>query len=235
MADVTMHIPEFPPRRLAEFLASLNGSNRRRINSGAAAQVGNFVRSYIRRIAPQNHRTAASFTPAATPTGHLEKAARNTVWRGDANGARVTVTSPGITRAFHDLEIRPVRRRALTIPARTAPEAYGRTASQVSLREPLFLIRLRNGGAMLATGNEPMGPQRPRRGTPPPRARIERPTRRDWRQPDVGGGIRPVFWLRPRARVPQKRDILPSDAALASEATKGYATAIRTLQAALGV
>ena len=131
MASVEIVAPNgLMPPRLKSAVGELTGAHRREVYSVAGEHMANVVRSYIRSIVPQNHRTAESFTPAATPTGHLEKAARNTIYKATQNGASVQITSPGITRAFHPLNIR-MKGKLLTIPARPSPEAYGRRAREV--------------------------------------------------------------------------------------------------------
>jgi hypothetical protein len=52
---------------------------------------------------------------------------------------------------------------------------------------------------------------------------------------EVKQGFRPVYWLRSSVTVPQKRNILPSDAALAREARAGYARGIEARKQVLGL
>lgn len=225
------------PPRLKEAVESLNGENRRRVYSVAGEHMANIVRKHLLKVAPSNHKTALSFTPAATPTGHLEKAARNTIFVANEAGALVVTNSPGITRAFHALHIR-AKRKMLTIPARTAPEAYGKTASQVGLVEKLFLVKTKSGGAFLATGDESKRTLsgRGRRPKPPKPNRPNRPHRPPPLAMNTGvSGVRPVFWLRAAVTVPQKRDIYPSDETIAIESAAGIARGVRAAFKAKGV
>ena len=238
MANVTWSI-KTPggaiPKAIRDYFAELSSAHKSEVSEVAVAHVCNFTRNYIRSIVPQNHKTANSFDPAAQPTGHLEKAARNTIFRLARGGGIVSITSPGITRAFRDLHIR-AKGKMLTIPARPSPEAYGKRAREVALMEPLFLVKTKAAGAFLATGTEPMGPQRPkgRRPPPPQRVRPHKPNKAVLEAKEEHG-IRPVFWLRSAVTIPQKRDILPSDKQLATEARAGFARGIKALRLSFGL
>lgn len=219
------------PARVRQFLGALNESNRREINSVVAVHMAQAVRSYILKVAPRNHKTANSFKPPAKPTGNLEKAARNTIGRADADGVTVTVTSPGITRAFHPLHIQ-AKGKLLTIPARTAPEAYGKRARELS--EKLFFIRTASGVRMLATPTKETEGGKPYIAKPH-RVKPDRARRPGRVRMEVKQNFRPVYWLRSSVTVPQKRNILPSDAALAKEARAGYARGIEARKQVLGL
>jgi hypothetical protein len=223
----------FPPD-LRAAVNELVAGRREKVYSVAGEYMANLVRRYILSVAPQNHKTANSFRPPATPTGHLEKAARNTIYRANADSAVVQVTSPGITRAFHTLEIRS-KGKMLTIPARTAPEAYGRRAREVALTERLFLVKTKSGGAFLATGDESKRTLSGR-GKRPAIPKPGRPNRPHRPEPKVDEpGIRPVYWLRAAVTIPQKRNILPSDAALVRGATAGVSRGVQSVLRMHGV
>lgn len=214
--------------RFANLYAQLNADGKREMNRRAIPAIAQFVRDYILQVAPRNHKTANSFKPPAKPTGNLENAAKNTFYSFDDIGGTITVPGKGITRAFGPLQIR-AKTKMLTIPARTAPEAYGRTASQVSTIERLFLVKSKSAGAFLATGDESYaaGPSRGRR---PPLPKPNRPNRPHRKEPKVDNPkIRPVFWLRAAVTIPQKRNILPSDAALRRETKRAYLDAFDRL------
>jgi hypothetical protein len=217
----------FPPD-LKAAVDELIWTRRRKVYSVAGEYVRDFVRKYLYRIAPQNHKTAESFDPPAKPTGHLEKAARNTVVVAGPDSALVVVTSPGITRAFGELNI-VAKGKMLTIPARTAPEAYGHTAEQVRAREPLFFVKSKSGGGFLATGDESKK-SISGRGLRPPRPQRVRPRKPDRKYPTAGiSGIRPVFWLRASVKIPQKRNILPSDAAILGASVRGVDMGVKSI------
>ena len=170
---------------------------------------------------PSKHKTANSFTPPAKPTGYWGKA--RVAWKADAEGAEVSVAAPGITRALHDLHIH-AKGKLLTIPARTAPEAYGKRARELS--EKLVFIKTPSGVRMLATptkettGGAPYI-AKPHRVT---RDRIRRGKRPD---PDKKRDFRPVYWLRESVTVPKDETILPSKDEITDTATRTIETAVR--------
>lgn len=63
---------------------------------------------------------------------------------GTNPSAAVDVDVPGVTRAYHDLDIRPKFRRALTIPMHR--EAYGRRASSF---DNTFVLKKKNGSRFI--------------------------------------------------------------------------------------
>jgi len=81
------------------------------------------VQDHLKRVAPSRHATAQRL--GATPTGHLEKAADDVGHRYDSREAVVEIVSEGIKRALGPLEIKPVNKRWLTIPADA--ESYGKS------------------------------------------------------------------------------------------------------------
>ena len=220
--SVRLSCPAPLPPAFLKGYRELSAENRRAANANLADDLETFVRKYILSIAPTHHKTALSFTPAATPTGHLEKAVNATHGKPTANGATVSVASPGITRAIHPLEIKS-KGKLLTIPARPSPEAYGKRARAVALTERLFFAQTRSGVKMLATKDDlAASVSRALRRRP---ARPQRPTR-----PGRGGEpkreshIRPVIWLRESVTVPKDTSILPTKAQGADAATKSLKT-----------
>ena len=67
---------------------------------------------------------------------------------GQNPSATVDVDVPGVTRAYHDLDIRPRFRRALTIPMHR--EAYGRRASSF---DNTFVLKKKNGSRFIVQKN----------------------------------------------------------------------------------
>ena len=227
MASVEIVAPNgLMPPRLKSAVGELTGAHRREVYSVAGEHMANVVRSYIRSIVPQNHRTAESFTPAATPTGHLEKAARNTIYKATQNGASVQITSPGITRAFRPLNIR-MKGKLLTIPARPSPEAYGKRAREVGLTERLFFAQTKSGVKMLATSDDLAASiSRAMRRRP---SSVERPKRPGIARPKRGGEshIRPVFWLKDQVHIKRDESILPSNKEITDLATNEVSIGVR--------
>ena len=64
---------------------------------------------------------------------------------GNVSEGEAQIDIPGITRAYHDLDIRPRFRQALTIPMHSA--AYGKKASEI---DGLFVVKKKDGNAFLA-------------------------------------------------------------------------------------
>lgn len=206
---------------------AFDATNKRGVFKRVAERLWNLVRAHFREIEPTHHKTANSFSPAATPTGYWERAQRGTTLQYSAQSGTVTIDTPGISRAFHPLDIK-AKKKMLTIPARPSPEAYGRTASQVAAIEPLFLVSTKTHGAFLATGTEPMDPKRPK-GRKPPRPQRVRPHKPNKAILDAKEehGIRPVFWLRAAVRIPKERGILPSNKQITDAATEEFAIGVR--------
>ena len=117
----------YVPQSLRGFLGSLKASGRRNLFSAAAAAVSDLVRRHIASEAPRRHFSADRLS--AQRTGHLEKAARKTVFHADEDHGEVVIPSPGFGRAFHDVTIAPKGAGALTLPLHSV--AYGRRVKEV--------------------------------------------------------------------------------------------------------
>jgi len=113
---------------LAKSADVLNAQRLRAVFSRAAYSVANLVRRHILWIAPAHHLWAAKL--GAQHTEFFGKAARHTTSRATSRRGIVTIASPGFSRAFHDVEIRPTGgRRFLTIPKNR--ESYGHTVKEM--------------------------------------------------------------------------------------------------------
>ena len=125
---VTLDItPRIHPK-LRGILADLGPAWRRAILGVGATGLQIEVASHIRREASGRHRTASRL--GARPTGHLEKGAARITSHATADRATVRVPIAGIARAFRDLEIVPVKAKALTIPVSAA--AYGHRVRELA-------------------------------------------------------------------------------------------------------
>lgn len=104
------------PTKFSAWLHSIeNGEARRNILSVAASRVAELVRRHLSAASASRHATADRL--GANRTGFLEEGARSGVTpRATPDEAEVLIRVPGISRAFRDLEIRPRRANALTIP-----------------------------------------------------------------------------------------------------------------------
>ncbi len=86
------------------------------------------LKRYLRREADRRHFTANRL--GARPTGLLRKGAARITWLASASDAVVSVPIVGISRAFHDLTIRPRKAKELTIPV--AGAAYGHRVRELA-------------------------------------------------------------------------------------------------------
>lgn len=110
-------------RRLESLMVGKN-----EIHKAIAGEEYLLFRNHLEQAEPTRHNTAQRL--GAAPTGHLQRAADSVESSHDASNATISITSPGIRRAFGPVEIRPVRRRALTIPSHAA--SYGKRVSDLA-------------------------------------------------------------------------------------------------------
>lgn len=136
--DVTNHISG-PLRALQTGL----GGDRSGLNEAIGIEELALFRNHLIALAESRHGTANAL--GATPSGHLAQAAEKTTMRSDASGATITITQPGMRRAFGDVDIFPgPGKKALTIPL--TAEAYNRRAIGMV---GLFAIRSKEGKGLL--------------------------------------------------------------------------------------
>ena len=125
---VTLNVTAHMHPKLAGMLTDLGPVWRRAILGVGATGLQIEVASHIRREASGRHRTASRL--GVRPTGHLEKGAARITSHATADRATVRVPIAGIARAFRDLEIVPVKAKALTIPVSAA--AYGHRVRELA-------------------------------------------------------------------------------------------------------
>lgn len=160
------------------------------LNRSIAAEAENLTREYLRGLAPARHRTAQRL--GATPTGHLERAAESVSSRSDAAAATVSVTSPGMIRAFRPVTLTPgAGKKYLTIPA--TAEAYGQRAGAFN---DLRFALLGGKPALIQAAQSSLATR-------------------------TATGGRVFYWLKRSVHQPQDRTLLPSDAAFAAAAEEG--------------
>lgn len=114
-----------------------------------SGRVSELVRGHLEHEAQGRHFTARRL--GAEPTGFLEDAAASVVAAPEPRAVVVRVDSPGVKRAYRDIEIRPKGRFPyLTIPVDAA--AYGRRASSLARATGwrMFQFRSRAGNFLLA-------------------------------------------------------------------------------------
>lgn len=188
------------PQSLHRFLDCLKPAGRHHLFSAAAASVSNLVRRHIAADAPRRHVHALT-DGAGARTGFMEKAARKTVFRADAQHGEVVIPSPGFGRAFHDVEIVPTHGAALTLPI--SGHSYGRRVKEMTAMGWRIFRPKRNqskdiDGSTLwggLKGDQPI----------------------------------PLYILKKRVRQRQDRTLLPSDAAISTTASRAMISEINRI------
>lgn len=165
--------------------------NREELHQDIATRGENLVRDYLTGLAQTRHATADKL--GATPTGHLERAAESVTSTSDSAGVSITVTSPGITRAFGSITILPgAGKKYLTIPA--TAEAYGKRAGAFN---DLRFVAYKNGVRALVQASQSNVATREK----------------------IGGKV--FYWLKTSVEQKQDRTLLPSDQLIESSAEEG--------------
>lgn len=116
------------PENISKLSEKLLG-NMESVYRNAGVRLARCIRNHMRLLASTRHDTANKL--GATPTGHFKA---SDVLPPNATNAdvSVTVTTPGISRAYHDIDIDPVNGQFLTIPLHA--DAYGLSAREYSER-----------------------------------------------------------------------------------------------------
>lgn len=117
-----MTLKVIQPKNLGAWLDLVKPEGRRRLFHAIADNVAELVRDHLSRIAPRHHISAGRL--GATPTGHMEKAARATHFTATTDRAEVLIPLPGLSRAFKPLTITPRNAAALTLPV--SSHSYGK-------------------------------------------------------------------------------------------------------------
>lgn len=116
------------PENISKLSEKLLG-NMESVYRNAGVRLARCIRNWIRLLASTRHDTANKL--GATPTGHF-KASDVLPPNATNSDVSVTVTTPGISRAYHDIDIDPVNGQFLTIPLHA--DAYGLSAREYSER-----------------------------------------------------------------------------------------------------
>lgn len=189
-------------------------SDRTELHKSIASTSEILTVQHLTVLAGTRHATADRL--GATPTGHLSQAAQSVVSSGTDEAATISVTSPGIQRAFGDVIIRPKSGKYLTIPA--TAEAYGRRARSFNdLRIAFF-----GGKLALVKAEQSSLADRSRSGF-------------DYenRAPMQTAGRAPIYyWLKKMVTQKQDRSLLPSDQDYAAAALQGIKNFVRMLRTA---
>lgn len=179
---------------------SLIQSNMESILRGAGHYAYRLIRRWVADIGQTRHGTATRL--GATPTNHYKGSdvAPPVVFDNEVS---IAINTPGISRAFGDLHIRPVEARALAIPMHR--DAYGLQPRELTDRgEQLFRI-LRRGE---------------HRGSEPTNILYRR---------DPNGGLEAMYALVGAVNQPQDRTLLPPDDQLSAQFAKGAKKAIKAV------
>lgn len=183
------------------------------INEAVAVEERMLFRDHIEEASRTRHKWANRL--GVTPTGHLKRAYESVLSAATATGARVEITSPGISRAFRDLEIRPRAKAYLTIPADAA--SYGKWVKDVKAEGWRIFRPVAPGGkgASRKKGAGAAGPFRNylmgTKENHPPRV---------------------LFWLKKKVTVPQDRDLLPGETDVAQTAKDAIMAQLKRAAAA---
>jgi hypothetical protein len=103
-------------------------TDRTRLHQTLGTTLEKTTAAHLLAASRSRHKSARAL--GASPTGHLSRAAESVTHEADSDGVSIGITSPGITRAVRDLDIKPTGgRKYLTIPARK--EAYGKRAGEI--------------------------------------------------------------------------------------------------------
>jgi len=165
------------------------------IYEAASGEVYELVRGHLENAAGSRHTTAQRL--GAQPTGHLTRAAESVGHSHDANSATIEVTSPGIRRAYGPLDIRPVNKRYLTIPADAA--SYGKWVSDMR-RDGWNVFRPR--GRMFLAGTQGKGKE-------------------------AKNTFRVLFWLAEQVTIPHDPGLMPSDDDMSGAVTRAIKNQIK--------
>lgn len=154
-------------------------TNRTGLHQAIGMRARTLTREHLISLAGTRHASAARL--GATPSGHWAQAAEKSTYAADSGAATVTVTQPGIGRAFHDVDIYPSGgAKALTIPL--IAQAYNLRAADVWAAEELFIPKREDQSGKAVAGK---------------------------RRSD--GSFQPWYLLVPSVHQAQDRSLLPSD------------------------
>lgn len=151
-------------------------------------------------------------------TNIIAHAAEATRWDPTPDGVAVTISNPAIGARFRGAEIRPVRSKFLTIPAR--PEAYGKSPREFNLR-PVFPKNWSGPaiGWLESAENYLRAVKSGKRKGQLTGASSDKATHGE-------GGV--LFWLVKRVTILPEPEILPPESAIAGSARSAVLAHLRT-------
>lgn len=129
---------------LRDIIRAVGPQSRHLLLSSAAEGVWTLCRSHLAAVAARRHRTAMRL--GAQDTGHFTKGIRAMTFHASATDATVVIPIAGLSRAWHDLDIRPKKAGKLTIPINAI--SYGHRVKELKGRGWRFF---RAGNALFGT------------------------------------------------------------------------------------
>lgn len=172
------------------------------IYRNAGQYLARCIRNHMRLLARSRHSSSTKL--GAKPSNHF-KATDVLDPVITENGATVAVTTPGISRAYHDIDIYPKEASALAIPLHAS--AYGMSPREVNDRGTYKLFRIKRKGTN-QKGNVL------------------------YRQD--GDSLIPMYALTAHVHQVQDPTLMPSSDDMLEEARKGAEEAIRQILGNLG-
>jgi len=193
---------------------ALTSGIRRNIHSLCGENLHRLVVAHLKRIEPLHHLWAKKL--GASPTRHIDKGVEGAAWTADENGAEVVIPMPGLSRAFHDIELTtPTRHGASAYTIPVSAHAYGHRVSE--------LVRM---------GWSIFRPKAKAKGEGEEKAKA----RGEGEGEDEGvlmgtragdGEAEPLYLLRKRVKLKKDRSLLPSDAEMANTVSKAVLMEIK--------
>lgn len=129
---------------LRNILKAVGPQSRHLLLSAAAEGAWTLCRSHLAAVARRRHRTAMRL--GAEQTGHFTKGIRAMTFHSSPTSATVAIPIAGISRAWHDLDIRAKDDGKLTIPIHSI--SYGHRVKELRGRGWRFF---RAGNALFGT------------------------------------------------------------------------------------
>lgn len=190
MVEVSIKLPSFDyAKRLQDQMDS--------VLRNAGQHLAQCIRRHMRRLAATRHGSSAAL--GAKPSNHFKATdVLDPVVRNDA--VEVAVATPGISRAFHDIDIYPKEASALAIPLHAS--AYGIQPREINDRGTYQLFRITRKGTT-EKGNVL------------------------YRNED--GQLIPMYALTQHVHQEQDRTLMPSDEEMIGAAMKGAKSAIKEI------
>jgi len=144
--DVEDHVSE----RLRTFIVALD--DRTDLHRAIAGEAADLTREHLQMIAETRHKTAEEL--GAEPTGFWARAVEQVTTAASNDAGVVSVNSPGIGRAGHDVDIYPTDgREYLTIPIH--PLAYGHRVSELAANFEIFALHTGPSGTGILAFRQP--------------------------------------------------------------------------------